>query len=49
MKFYWMLKATNGFFLRAKTFFDFANFIDDQAKENGKETYRPYEGKSLHQ
>lgn len=44
----WMPKVNNGFFVRAETFFDFACYIDDLAKDYGKETaYQPYGGISL--
>lgn len=39
----WMPKVTNGFFLRAESFYHFATHIDD-VDENG---YRDYGGKSL--
>ena len=41
----WMPKVTNGFFLRAETFFNFAGYID----ELGPEVYKYYGGKSLNQ
>lgn len=44
----WLPKVSRGFFLRAETFFDFACFIDDLAKEPGTgDVYGPYGGKSL--
>jgi predicted ATPase len=46
----WMPKVSNGFFLRAETFFDFANYIDELATEGEEEkVYKYYGGKSLHQ
>ncbi|ATW27086.1 AAA family ATPase [Candidatus Formimonas warabiya] len=48
----WMPKIKTGFFLRAETFYDYANYIDDLAKDpdnDAGEVYRPYGGKSLHQ
>lgn len=47
----WNFKMTQGFFLRAESFFNFASHIDD-LKENGGQgecAYDPYGGKSLHQ
>ncbi|WP_406661438.1 AAA family ATPase [Methanolobus sp. ZRKC3] len=41
----WMPKVTNGFFLRAETFYDFASHIDDL----GPDSLQYYGGKSLHQ
>lgn len=50
MTFSWMPKVNNGFFLRAETFFDFANYIDELDKEPfSGDVYGPYGGKSLHQ
>ncbi len=43
----WMPKVTSGFFLRAETFYDFASYIDEMAKEFPG-AYQPYGGKSLH-
>lgn len=40
----WMPRVTEGFFLRAETFYQFASHIDD-VDETG---YRDYGGKSLH-
>ena len=42
----WAPKVTNGFFLRAESFFNFATHIDDMRNDPG--TYIPYGGKSLH-
>ncbi|MEK4487178.1 AAA family ATPase [Psychrobacillus sp. FSL H8-0484] len=39
----WMPKVTNGFFLRAETFYQFASHVDDS------ESTRYYGGKSLHE
>ncbi|WP_342599017.1 AAA family ATPase [Psychrobacillus sp. FSL H8-0483] len=39
----WMPKVTNGFFLRAETFYQFASHVDDS------ESTRHYGGKSLHE
>jgi predicted ATPase len=40
----WLPKVSNGFFLRAESFFDFASYVDDM----GPEGWAPYGGKSLH-
>lgn len=45
----WMPKIKTGFFLRAETFYDFANYIDKLALEDPGEAYQPYGGKSLHE
>ncbi len=48
----WMPKVNNGFLLRAETFFDFANYIDELAKDpfnRRGQVYAPYGGKSLHE
>jgi predicted ATPase len=47
MKFQWSIRATNGFFMRAESFFNFAGRIDEMAGEFGKKSLRPYGGKSL--
>lgn len=44
----WMPKVTQGFFLRAETFYDFASHIDQLAEEHPS-AYDSYGGKSLHQ
>lgn len=44
VKLSWWPKVTNGFFLRAETFYQFASHLDD-TDENG---YKAYGGKSLH-
>ncbi|MFD0674905.1 AAA family ATPase [Cohnella sp. GCM10027633] len=43
----WMPKVTQGFFLRAETFYDFASHIDELAEEHPS-VYDSYGGKSLH-
>ncbi|MBO0586298.1 AAA family ATPase [Sporosarcina sp. E16_8] len=43
----WMPKVTNGFFLRAESFYHFASHVDEMAKEPYG-SYRDYGGKSLH-
>lgn len=45
VKLAWWPKVTNGFFLRAETFYQFASHVDE-TDENG---YPSYGGKSLHQ
>lgn len=44
----WMPKVTNGFFLRAESFYHFASHIDELAKQPF-DTYGAYGGKSLHE
>ncbi|USK53012.1 AAA family ATPase [Cytobacillus solani] len=41
----WMPKVTNGFFLRAESFYHFASYLDE-VDDTG---YRQYGGKSLHE
>lgn len=43
----WMPKTTNGFFLRAESFYQFASHIDEIAKEYPS-IYDAYGGQSLH-
>ena len=43
----WMPKVTNGFFLRAESFYHFASHIDELA--NNRLTHIGYGGKSLHE
>jgi predicted ATPase len=43
----WMPKAKHGFFLRAESFFNFASYIDEIAKDDPS-VLRSYGGKSLH-
>ncbi|AQS58064.1 AAA family ATPase [Desulforamulus ferrireducens] len=43
----WLPKVEKGFFLRAESFFNFANYLDDLAEEYGGSVYLPYGGKSL--
>jgi predicted ATPase len=47
LRFSWFPKVTNGFFLRAESFFNFASFIDDLADDDPA-VLRAYGGKSLH-
>ena len=45
----WRYKPTYGYFFRAETFFNVANYIDHIAKEGGGPTsYKSYGGKSIH-
>ncbi|HZW61082.1 MAG TPA: AAA family ATPase [Candidatus Babeliales bacterium] len=47
----WRHKSTNGYFFRAESFFNVANYIDYIAREGGsgpEVTYASYGGKSLH-
>lgn len=48
LKFSWFPKVTDGFFLRAESFFNFASYID-QIAEDDSGIYYAYGGKSLHQ
>ena len=43
-------KYTNGFFFRAESFFSYANYLDQVARDSGQyhQTYASYGGKSLH-
>ena len=48
----WMPKINKGFFLRAETFFDFAQFLDERAKDpfsGGGMVYNTFGGKSLNE
>ncbi len=44
----WLPKVTNGFFLRAESFFNFSSYIDEIAREPSG-NYDAYGGRSLHQ
>ncbi|RLQ83886.1 AAA family ATPase [Planomicrobium sp. Y74] len=44
----WMPKITNGFFMRAESFYHFATHIDELQKD-GADAYRSYGGRSLHE
>ncbi|ANS74209.1 AAA family ATPase [Paenibacillus yonginensis] len=44
----WMPKITSGFFLRAESYYQFANHIDEIAREC-PDVYNAYGGKSLHE
>jgi predicted ATPase len=48
MRLSWFPKVTNGFFLRAESFFNFATYIDELAQDNPG-ILGAYGGKSLHQ
>ncbi|MEL4305818.1 AAA family ATPase [Methanococcoides sp. LMO-2] len=48
LRFSWMPKVTEGFFLRSETFYDFASHIDELQKIDGR-AYDAYGGKSLHE
>jgi predicted ATPase len=45
----WLPKINKGFFMRAETFYDFAGYIDELAKDGRIEAYQPYGGKSLNE
>jgi predicted ATPase len=48
----WLPKVRNGFFLRAESFFNFANYLDQAVREQPgyrHDFYAPYGGKSLHE
>ena len=50
LKLSWLPKVTEGFFFRAESFFNFASYIDEVAKEPfAGDAYRAYGGKSLHE
>jgi predicted ATPase len=44
----WIMKPQNGYFFRAESFFNIANYIDHIAREGGEGAYAPYGGTSLH-
>lgn len=44
----WRKKPTNGYFFRAESFFNVANYIDYLEEECGGNAYASYGGKSLH-
>ncbi|AKB84406.1 AAA family ATPase [Methanococcoides methylutens] len=48
LRFSWMPKVTEGFFLRSETFYDFASHIDELQKIDGR-AYDAYGGRSLHE
>lgn len=48
----WMPRLKEGFFLRAETFFNFANYLDELSNDpfsGGRNVYSPYGGKSLNE
>ena len=47
MKLSWRLQTTKGFFFRAESFFNFTDYVEDMAMENGKSMFSSYGGKSL--
>lgn len=47
MKLSWRLKTSKGFFFRAETYFNFTEYMEEMAKENGKFVFNSYGGKSL--
>lgn len=44
----WTIKPRDGYFFRAESFFNIANYLDTLQKESGN-AYAPYGGKSLHE
>ncbi len=48
LTFSWRRKPTNGYFFKAESFYNVANYIDSLAQEDGL-AYAPYGGKSLHE
>jgi predicted ATPase len=44
----WLPKVTQGFFLRAESFYHFASHLDQLAKDDPTFNYQGYGGKSLH-
>ncbi|MDU9694086.1 AAA family ATPase [Priestia aryabhattai] len=44
----WLPKVTNGFFLRAESFYNFATYLEELNEEVEEDVFRPYGGKSLH-
>ncbi|MDF0725598.1 AAA family ATPase [Cytobacillus sp. S13-E01] len=46
----WLPKISNGFFLRAETFYDFASYLNELQRENPSiNVFSSYGGKSLHE
>ncbi|MGM7681863.1 AAA family ATPase [Cytobacillus sp. Hm23] len=45
----WLPKMTDGFFLRAESFYHFASYLDQLAREDRAFHYQGYGGKSLHE
>jgi predicted ATPase len=49
MRLVWKVKISQGFFMRAESFFNFASYVDQLQEENrGIDVYEAYGGKSLH-
>ena len=49
MRLSWQSKISQGFFMRAESFFNFASYVDKLQEENkGIDVYEAYGGKSLH-
>ncbi len=48
LTFSWRMKPNNGYFFKAESFYNVANYIDSLAQEDGL-AYVPYGGKSLHE
>lgn len=44
----WRQKPKDGYFFRAESFYNIANYIDYLQRECGGKAYKPYGGKSLH-
>ena len=47
LRFAWFPRVTDGFFMRAESFFNFASYVDEIAEEDAG-IYGAYGGKSLH-
>lgn len=49
MTFSWRMKPKDGYFFRAESFFNIANYLDYLERNCGGKAYGPYGGKSLHE
>ena len=49
LRFSWRPKVTNGFFMRAESFINFAGYVDQLAEETGRDALAPYGGVSLNE
>lgn len=49
MRLSWTNRMTQGFFMRAESFYNFASFVDTLAEEGGGDILGAYGGKSLHE
>ena len=49
LRFSWRPKVTNGFFMRAESFINFAGYVDKMAEEDGAVALAPYGGVSLNE